>query len=219
MRAFIFSLIVFGGAKVSFSAPESAASVQRVPRKTLARKTPVPALTAKDFVGRWSWNGGFSGGSIEFSANGKYVSGYSTDVVGQKFKPKVGRYFFHDNALALVPDDFKGDRRAEQRAIDFYVVRWGQRIYLVGRDNVKIFCDDIRAGYEPRTPQKFVSSYFLREGDDTKPVSAWPTLPRQFQHLLPTKKFDSYREWQQNKPKRHIVKVFRGLEKNVEKVR
>lgn len=208
----------FGSAKISVSAPENQVSAQRVLHKTFAGKTAIRAWVAKDFVGHWGWSGGFRGASVEFSANGKYVLRYSTDVVGQKFKPNVGKYFFHSNALALVPDAVKGDKRMAQRAISFYVVRWGRRVYLVGRENVKMFCDDIRAGYEPRTPQKFVSSYFLREGDDAKSVSAWPTLPPQFQHLLPTQKFDSYQEWQQNKPRRHTVKIVRGLSKRVGKV-
>lgn len=185
--------------------------------------TPVkvpPAKLTNNLISNYSWSGGFVGASLKLFPDGTYADSYSTDVVNDPANRKGrGRYYFNKNALSLVPDNFKGNKRAARRSVSFYIVRWGHRVYLVGRNNVKIFCDDIRAGNEPRTPQKFVSAYHLREGDEAKPVSNWPTLPKQFQHLLPTEKFDSYRDWQQNKPKKQTVKVIRGQQKTVEKVK
>jgi hypothetical protein len=67
-------------------------------------------------------------------------------------------------------------------AEEFIVVPWGDRTYLVPSDDVAGFCNEVNDGSEPREGE--FCSYLLRRGDETKKVTGFPSVPREFQPSL-----------------------------------
>jgi len=71
----------------------------------------------------------------------------------------------------------------------FQVIKWGDRIYLMDKEQFGAFVDAINLGFEPREVEGYRPLYgfiFLREGDEKKPVQGRPLLPDEFlADLLP----------------------------------
>ena len=63
-------------------------------------------------------------------------------------------------------------------------VPWGNRNYLIPKDDVVGFCNEINSGNEPRTG--FYGNYLMRSGDEEKKVVGWPDLPDQYMACLLT---------------------------------
>ena len=57
-------------------------------------------------------------------------------------------------------------------------IRWGGRSYLIPPDQIVAFCNDIKAGLEPRS--NYRGDHFLRSEDWTIPVSGRPALPERY---------------------------------------
>src|SRR5207253_3560046 len=62
---------------------------------------------------------------------------------------------------------------------DFLIVRWDRRRYLVPPEDVLTFCVDARSGREPR--RGVHGMYYLRRGDEDKPATGKPDLPKGFE--------------------------------------
>src|SRR5207244_1418020 len=62
------------------------------------------------------------------------------------------------------------------------VVPWDGRVYLVPRDELARFCNDVNQGDEPR--RSVHGSFLLRSGDERKKVSGSPEIPATYQHFL-----------------------------------
>jgi hypothetical protein len=71
----------------------------------------------------------------------------------------------------------KGDPPTE-----LLLVRWSQRRYLVPIEEIARFCAAVRSGLEPRKERQ--GFYYLRLGDETKPTSGQPELPKGFDPCL-----------------------------------
>jgi len=69
------------------------------------------------------------------------------------------------------------------------VIKWEDRIYLIDSTEFASFIDAINLGFEPRAVDGYRALYgyfFLREGDENKPVQGRPPLPNEFlANLLP----------------------------------
>jgi len=61
-------------------------------------------------------------------------------------------------------------------------VTWGQRQYLIPVNNVVGFCDAVNSESEPR--RDAYGSYFLRRGDEKKPIQGVPAIPKEYQAYL-----------------------------------
>lgn len=61
-------------------------------------------------------------------------------------------------------------------------VPWGERRYLISPDDMVDFCNKINSELEPR--EDLWSSPFLRPGDEKKPVTGYPKLPKKYQGFL-----------------------------------
>lgn len=64
----------------------------------------------------------------------------------------------------------------------FLSVKWGNRLYLIPEDEVIKFCNEINQGREPRDDVNGL--FYLRRGDEKKPVIGFPDLPRQWRDYL-----------------------------------
>jgi len=64
-------------------------------------------------------------------------------------------------------------------------VRWGDRRYLIPADDVAGFCNRVNDASEPRDDVHGL--FLLRKGDEKKPVSGSPTVPKAFERYLLSK--------------------------------
>ncbi|MHC4696722.1 MAG: hypothetical protein ACYTFA_08275 [Planctomycetota bacterium] len=67
-------------------------------------------------------------------------------------------------------------------AEDLVPIPWGERHYLIPVDDVVGFCNAVNSGSEPR--DRLHGFYYLRVGDQEKPVKDAPELPEQYQAYL-----------------------------------
>lgn len=75
----------------------------------------------------------------------------------------------------------EGNRiRIEFATLEFYVVPWGERRYLVTPTVVQRFWDDAQNGQDVPLDYRIV----LREGDETQPVTGSPKLPPELASLI-----------------------------------
>lgn len=67
-------------------------------------------------------------------------------------------------------------------ANDLYVVRWGNRRYLIPTNDMIGFCNSINSGDEPRT--RIEGNHLLQIGDEQKEVSGFPPIPNVYKPYL-----------------------------------
>jgi len=81
-------------------------------------------------------------------------------------------------------------------------VPWGERRYLVPASDIVGFCNQVNEGSEPRGGVHGV--YLLRKGDEKKPASGLPKVPKEFQVYLVSKPIqaDVSQRWKRTSPKR-----------------
>jgi hypothetical protein len=68
---------------------------------------------------------------------------------------------------------------------EYIPVRWGERRYLVTKDEMEGFCEDVNSGREPRSGMH--GSVFLRRGDEERRVDGLPSVPAEYRGLLKPK--------------------------------
>jgi hypothetical protein len=87
-----------------------------------------------------------------------------------------------DGRIRLIfkyPNDRKGFQGIAPELIP---IVWGERRYLIPRDEMVKFANDINAGFEPR--KTLWGSFLLRRGDELKDVHGQPSLPPEYTHYL-----------------------------------
>lgn len=168
---------------------------------------PAAAQTNSDLVGSYLARFEFGGTEITLNSNGTYVSYSSncTSVVSEK-----GTYSVANDVLSIKPrkqffrsfgDNKERDvttKNARKKYLDtdepfsteteyLQIVRWGERIYLMTRDQFEGFVEAINLGFEPREVdgyRTYYGSYLLRVGDENKPVDGPPPFKKELLELL-----------------------------------
>lgn len=101
-------------------------------------------------------------------------TGWTNNVVlgEESIQREYGTFTCNDTKLSFVVDvpDFEASGWAP-----LHIVRWGSRVYLINEERLADFEDAIQRGFEPRTTRHGL--FYLREGDQTKPVSGDPIWP------------------------------------------
>lgn len=69
----------------------------------------------------------------------------------------------------------RGRREYDFLGTSWMVLQWGERVYLVPKDDLRGFAQEINDGSEPR--QRPTGAYFLREGDWRRPSGSLTDLP------------------------------------------
>jgi hypothetical protein len=87
--------------------------------------------------------------------------------------------------IILIPELPNEPERFGSLPTDIIPVQWGDRLYLVSKDDGKDFCQAVNQGQEPRSspPGKF----YLRRGDWSKKVAGLPSVPTLWQSWLQKK--------------------------------
>ena len=69
-------------------------------------------------------------------------------------------------------------------ATDLVPIRWGDRAYLVAHNRIKLFCDAVNRGDEPR--KGYIGNFYLRRRPDGQmdSVSGSPAVPKEWQPFL-----------------------------------
>ncbi|HEX8524231.1 MAG TPA: hypothetical protein VF669_18395 [Tepidisphaeraceae bacterium] len=62
-------------------------------------------------------------------------------------------------------------------------VKWGERHYLIGEEDLVRFCNRVNSGTEAKAGRRS-SMFLLRRGDEAKAVQGKPELPAEYQKLL-----------------------------------
>jgi hypothetical protein len=86
------------------------------------------------------------------------------------------------NHLILTPEQPNDSTGFGGTLTDFVVVRWGDRLYLIPKEDGKRFCNEVKLGREPRS--KLHGSFYLRRGDCDKKVTGLPTVPKEWESWL-----------------------------------
>lgn len=87
-----------------------------------------------------------------------------------------------DGLLKLVPEE--KNRRGDFWGIstELHLISWGDRLYLVPTTQILTFINAINAGFEPRKTTS--GMFFLKWGDEYKPVVGKPKLPAEYADYL-----------------------------------
>ena len=76
----------------------------------------------------------------------------------------------------------KPEGKVKQQPFTLIPVRWDERLYLVDKEKLLEFCNDVNQGSEPRKDAH--GSAYIRIGDERKVVSGPPNLPGEWRTFL-----------------------------------
>lgn len=169
-----------------------------------------------DITGSYALSNGYVGSAYNFTADGEYESETFSDCCDPVWK-ETGTYELKENGklhLKIIKKTLEQynmldpkeaaeayrklyHRESEVKAEDIkteyemQIVKWSERRYLLEPDDITRFIAAVNLGIEPRRSiianTNLSSSYFLRSGDEKKPVKGKPLLPPEWSsHILST---------------------------------
>ena len=170
---------------------------------TLGLSLSIVAQENKKLVGSYVFGHQWGGSEIKLKPNGTFIH-YSSSCTG--VTTGSGPYSVKNNALRLTTtkmwvrsfsDNIDHDvtkRKARKKYLDtdepfepytwdLQIVRWGPRIYLMNQKSFGEFTKAINLGFEPRQVdgyRAYYGTFYLREGDENKPIDGQPPLPKEF---------------------------------------
>jgi hypothetical protein len=96
----------------------------------------------------------------------------------------AGHYTADDDVIRMAPESEEFERDPRTFSEVMYRVHWSDREYLVSEARMLEFINAINAGLEPRSG---AGVFYLRAGDEEKPVHGHPTLESRWsEYLLPS---------------------------------
>lgn len=142
-----------------------------------------------EFIGRYSYGGGFEGFTLDLQADGTYRIEAWTDVKDRENDPtneggkSYGRYSIDRGIVVLRPTDRERPKRLLKAPLRLTPVHWDRRLYLIEDRRVPGFCNTIIEGVEPRADD-WESSFLLREENWSIQTAGLPDLPPRWKPLL-----------------------------------
>ncbi|MCA9253864.1 MAG: hypothetical protein R3E58_07045 [Phycisphaerae bacterium] len=95
-----------------------------------------------------------------------------------------GDVTFTDQGTIQLTFEFVNDEKGFQGVSpEFMPIAWGERHYLIEPDRVIGFCNSVNSGREPREGAR--GFYFLRRGDESKPVDGMPPVDDFHKQYMP----------------------------------
>ncbi|MCA9249967.1 MAG: hypothetical protein R3E58_00065 [Phycisphaerae bacterium] len=185
--------------------------------KPLPVKVSWPAVAPSALHAKFLHSNGYGGATIELNPDQtfeftlgectyyqKCLGGFTLDS-GVIVLESDGRYpslfsKLHDRNIVAV----------EWRTRRVVPIEWGERLYLVDEDKVVEFCNNVNAGYEPRS-ELVGWPYFLRDGDWQKPANGKPKLPKKYSEYLADGSFEA-KVVKQNE---YVLELDKGFEDGV----
>lgn len=127
------------------------------------------------WAGVYSQSDGLCGTSIALTPRSGYVQTDWGDS-GPWLEQEDGRVREENGVIFL-----KGSRDSRYRH-GMRIVRWGGRRYLLAREQLEDFANDVNLGFETGYNER--GSYLMSNGDDEAPVAGLPELPEESRRLL-----------------------------------
>ena len=136
---------------------------------------------AEDLRGRYGLSDGFDLiASLQFRDDGTFAFAWQ-GCLGP-IASASGRYSPEGDIVRLQPvsDNFRKEPIVFSERLRR--VRWGPREYLIPDERMIEFVNAVNAGAEPRS--RGLGIFYLREGDERKPVTGRPDVPEQWRDYL-----------------------------------
>ena len=174
---------------------------------TVVSSANIVAQQKSELVGAYLYRFQWGGSELVLKANGTFTDSSSscTSVTTASGPYSVSNDVIRFKMLKLTRRGFDDNkerdltkRKARKKYLDtdepfkpesweLQVVRWGDRVYLMNRDLFQSFVAAINLGFEPRAVdgyREWYGAFYLREGDENKPVTGPPALPEEFLRTL-----------------------------------
>lgn len=120
--------------------------------------------------------------AVEVTPGGRFAYTLDSDV--GPIEHASGCVQVTGNEVRFVPDSAAELKDRSAILGTWFKVRWGQRLYLVRKDELTRFANHVNRGAEPRSLP--TGRFALRRGDEEKPAKGLPELPEQWRvYLLP----------------------------------
>jgi len=164
----------------SQSSEFSRESRRKLQTRESAIQNEIDELKSHPWAGRYLYGGPFSRLQLTIAPESGFAFS-SSGCVGI-YGLNYGTVQATDGMLKLVPQE--KNRRGDPWGIstELLLVSWGERHYLIPVTQILEFINAINAGFEPR---KTVSGFFfLKWGDEYKPVAGKPKLPPEYADYL-----------------------------------
>ena len=170
---------------------------------TLGLSLSIIAQENKELAGSYVFSFQWGGAEIKLQPNGTFIH-YSSSCTN--VTTSSGPFSVKNNVLKLTTtkmwirsfsDNVDHDvtkRKARKKYLDtdepfkpyswsMQIVSWGPRVYLMDQKSFGEFVTAINLGFEPRQVdgyRAFYGAFYLREGDENKPIDGRPSLPKEF---------------------------------------
>jgi len=149
-----------GGAQEALGSEDAS---PRAARQKRAIEKELRALSSHPWAGSYSQGNGLAGSHLLLAPHsGYFFEGGSCIETWRSYGTVVA-----GASLELRPED----DLAGAGPFTLQPLVWGERHYLIGANEAKDFCDDVVTSREPKQGP---GPYYLREGDETRPVSGRP---------------------------------------------
>ncbi len=139
-----------------------------------------PDMPASAVVGDYHRGGGMWGQTLRISQDGTFW--FQNHNCRGSSDPKEGPYRIRDGKV--FSHRFEGWMGTDSEG--FWIVRWGDRTYLVAEESMIDFCNAANLGREPSTSGLFAGGleYYMRRGDEAKPAHGMPDVPAAWRGYL-----------------------------------
>lgn len=118
--------------------------------------------------------------TLNLSANGTFSYDW-TGCLGT-YDENQGPFRLEEGVLILSPQKKNIRKSFKVEPARFLPVAWGPRLYLIPEKEILDFVNEINQGGEPRNGVH--GRFYLRSGDEQKPVEGFPLLPAAQQEKL-----------------------------------
>jgi hypothetical protein len=161
----------------------------------IALKKNTNSPSKRSLVGEYSWNVWYMGETLRLKSDGRFQKITRSDAVdpvtGESGREIYGDYGIRNGVVILCPEysipgggvtpKYANKRTKEPDcAVSLLPVQWGDRLYLLSQNKQEVdFCNAVNSGAEPRAAHKLrnESFFYLRSGDEKKPVRGLPPIP------------------------------------------
>jgi hypothetical protein len=155
-------------------------SQRKLQKRETVIQNEIDELKSHPWAGRYQYGGPTSSFRLTIAPESGFAfsSGGCMGIYGLNY----GTVQATDGVLKLVPQE--KNRRGDFWGIstDLLLIPWGERHYLIPAPQILEFINAINSGFEPR---KTVSGFFfLKWGDEYKPVAGKPKLPSEYADYL-----------------------------------
>jgi len=99
------------------------------------------------------------------------------------YDQNYGAAQYEGNKLILSPKLLAERKGVPSIPLEFYLVRWSSRHYLIPATDIINFANHVNRGFEPRK-SFYLSSFLLKKGEEKVRVAGFPQIPPEYSGYL-----------------------------------